>query len=117
MKRLITICLVNRWKGEIMNNAILMSLIFLLILVCGCSHEFAWYKPEGTIEQARRDYDECICDTRTSLQASQVLFMQCMNQKGYRLYKPVDLSTNQITIEKPPEAWKTYWLPNDIAGK
>jgi len=100
--------------------------LLLLISACGCEaivtqmdkpyHEYAWYQEGKTIAQARRDCDECIYEVSKTTYPSLILFQQCMNLRGYQLYKATELSTHQISIQEI-KGWNAYWMYNDVAGK
>ena len=100
--------------------------LLLLISACGCEaivtqmdkpyHEYAWYQEGKTIAQARRDCSECIYEVSKTAHPSSTLFQQCMNLKGYRLYKATELTTNQMSVQKV-KGWNAYWMYNDVAGE
>jgi len=114
-------------KGKEVDRTIVMRLICLLLIsLCGCDamikemdkpyHEFAWYQPGKTIEQARRDCDECIYEIRKTPYPSQSLFEQCMNLRGYQLYSTGQLLNSQIPIQEVA-GWNSFGMHNDVAGK
>jgi hypothetical protein len=78
-----------------------IMIYILLAFICGCDslHGLAWYQQGKTIEQARKDCDECNHITTETIGfvnfsnsfGSFRSFEECMEIQGYKLYPVNDL--------------------------